>query len=71
MSSLQEKAQSHGLQSIRELTITRLFEEDTPCLGCRGVIEDITSLMNITDKILLALKFKLTQKYSASKRQHR
>ena len=26
--------------------------------------------MNITDKILLALKFEFTQKYSASKSQH-
>ena len=32
-----------------------------------GVIEDTTCLMNSTDKILLALKFELTQKYSASK----
>ena len=36
----------------------------------REVIEDSTYLMKITDKILLALKFELTQKYSASKRQH-
>ena len=36
----------------------------------RGVIKDTTYLMNITDKILLALKFELTQKYSASKSQH-
>ena len=33
----------------------------------REVIEDTTCLMNITDKILLALKFELKQKYSASK----
>ena len=33
--------------------------------------EDTTYLMlNITDKILLALKFELTQKYAASKSQH-
>ena len=36
----------------------------------RGVIKDTTYLMNITDKILMALKFELTQKYSASKSQH-
>ena len=35
-----------------ELVITSLFEEDPPVF-----IEDITYLMNITDKILLALKF--------------
>ena len=32
--------------------------------------EDTTYLMNITDKILLALTFDLTEKYSASKGQH-
>ena len=36
----------------------------------RGVIEDTIYLMNITDTILLALTFELTQKYSASKSQH-
>ena len=39
-------------------------------LGGGGVIEDTTYLMNIADKILLALKFELTQKYSANKSQH-
>ena len=38
--------------------------------GVKGVIEDTTYLMNITEKILLVLKFELTQKYSASKSQH-
>ena len=40
--------------------------------GGGGVIEfeGTTCLMNITDKILLALKFEFTQKYSASKGQH-
>ena len=33
-------------------------------------IEDTTYLMNITNKILWALKFELTQKFSASKSQH-
>ena len=36
-----------------------LFEEDPPCLGYQGYKD-----------ILLALKFELTQKYSASKSQH-
>ena len=35
-------------------------------VGAEG-IEDTTYLTNIIDKILLALKFKLSQKYSASK----
>ena len=48
---------------VRELVITSLFEEEPPCLG-RGVIEDTTYLMNITDNILLALKFELTQIFS-------
>ena len=52
-----------------KLVITSLFEEDSPCLG-KGVIEDTTYLMNITNKILLALKFALTQSYSASQSQH-
>ena len=34
------------------------------------VIKDTTYLMNITDKILLALKFELTQEYSAGESQH-
>ena len=38
--------------------------------GGGGAIEDTTFLMNITDNILLALKFELIQKYSASKSQH-
>ena len=38
--------------------------------GGGGVIEDTACLMNITSKNLLALKFELTQKYSASKSQH-
>ena len=54
---------------IREQVITSLLEEDPPCLGY-GVIEDTIDLMNITNKILLALKFELTQKYSAGKSQH-
>ena len=41
-----------------------LFEED-PNVGGRGVIEDTTLVMNITEKILLALKFEFTHKYSA------
>ena len=45
------------------------FEEDPPCLG-RRVIKDTTYLVNVTDKISLALKFELTQKYSASKSQY-
>ena len=59
--------------ALRELVITSLFEEDPPCLGWRGegVIEDTTCFMNITDKILLALKFELTQKYSSTESQHR
>ena len=52
-----------------ELAMTSLFEEDPPCLG-KGGIEDTTYLMKITDKILLAWKFGLTQKYSASKNQY-
>ena len=36
----------------------------------RGVIKDTAYLMSITDTILLALKFELTHKYSASKSQH-
>ena len=51
---------------IRELVITSLFEEDQPVWG-KGVIEDTSYLIKITDKILLALKFDFTQKYSASK----
>ena len=45
-----------------------LFEEDPPCLG-RKVFEDVTFdyLMNMTNKTLLALKFELTLKFSASK----
>ena len=35
-----------------------------------GVIKDTTYLMNITGKSLLVLKFELTQKCSASIRQH-
>ena len=39
--------------------------------GGGGGIEDNTYLMKlITNKILLALKFELTEKYSASKSQH-
>ena len=38
--------------------------------GIGGFIEYTTCLMNTTNKILLALKFELTQKYSASKSQH-
>ena len=56
------------LGEIRELVTTSLFEEENLWWG-RGVIEDTTYLKNITDKILLALKFELTQKYSASKSQ--
>ena len=40
--------------------------ERTHLVWVRGVIEDNTYVMNITDKILLALKFEFTQKYSAS-----
>ena len=36
----------------------------------RGVIKDTTYLMNITDKMFLAFKIKLAQKYPASKSQH-
>ena len=61
------------LPCLRELVITSLFKEDPPCPGKwgegGGVIEDTTYLMNITNKIVLALKFELTQKYSASKGQ--
>ena len=46
------------------------FVRRVPTLSGAGVIEDTTYLVNITDKILLALKFDLTQKYSASKSQH-
>ena len=42
-----------------------------PGVGGGGrVIKDTTYLMNLTDKILLAFKFELTQKYSVSKSQH-
>ena len=54
---------------VEILVMTTLFEEDPPCLG-RRIIEDTTYLMNISDKILLVLKFELTQKYSARKSQH-
>ena len=53
---------------VRELVITSLFEEDL--VWGRKAIEDTTYLINMTDKILLALKFELTQKESASKSQH-
>ena len=43
---------------------------DDRLVSGRGVIEDTTYLMNIGDKILLPLKFELTQEYSASKSQH-
>ena len=58
--------------SLRELVITSLFEEDLTVWGRGGggVIEDTTHLVNITDTILLALKFELKQKCSASKSQH-
>ena len=39
-------------------------------VGPTGFIEDTISLNNITDKILLALKFELIQKYSAEKSRH-
>ena len=38
--------------------------------GRGGGIEDTTYMTNIIDKISLALRCELTQKYSASKRQH-
>ena len=44
---------------LKELAITSLF------VWGRGVIEH-AYLMNITVKILLAFKFELTQKYSAT-----
>ena len=53
-------------KSVRELVITSLFEEAHFVWG-RGVIEDSNCVMNITDEVLLALKFELTQKDSASK----
>ena len=44
--------------TLRGLVITSLSEDDPPCLGWGGGggIKDTTYLMNITDKILLALK---------------
>ena len=59
-----------------ELVKTSLFTDEPPCLGSAtgggggGVIKDTTYLMNIADKILLALKFESTQKYPGSKSQH-
>ena len=53
--------------------MTSLFEEDPSCLGQGeggGGIEDLAYLMNITDKVLLALKVDLIQKDSVSKSQH-
>ena len=51
-----------------------VFEEDPPCLGWGGgggAFEDTTYLINITDQILLVLKFEITQKYYlASKSEH-
>ena len=41
-----------------------------PTLSGVGGYQKHTLLMYITNKILLALKFELTQKYSASKNQH-
>ena len=52
-----------------KLVITSLFEETPPCL-VKGGIKNTTCLMNITNEILLALKFDLTEIYSASKSQH-
>ena len=48
------------------MVITSLFEEDLPLLELGrgrggGGVADTTYLMNITDKILLALKYELTQ----------
>ena len=66
-----EKAGKEEYWALRELDITSMFERGpmTPCLG-KGVIEDTTYLVNITDRILLALKFELTQKYSVGKSWH-
>ena len=47
---------------MRELVTISLFKE--------GVNEDTNHLTNITDKILLPLKFELTQKSLASKSYH-
>lgn len=62
---------SRKLFFIRDLvkTTTYILEQDPPCLG-KGVIQDTTYLLKITDTILLAFKFELTLEYSASKSSH-
>ena len=56
----------------RELVKTTILKQDPP-LG-KGDFKDTTYLrthhMNITDNILLAFKFELTQEYSAGKIGH-
>ena len=49
---------------FREMVMTKRIH-----LVCGRRLSKPTYLVNITDKILLALKFELTQKYSASRSQ--
>ena len=58
-----------GVDSIKG-TGHNKFVQRGPTLYGVGVIEDTIYLMKITDKILLTLKFEMTQKYSASKSHH-
>ena len=56
--------------NIRELFITCLFEEDSPCLGWGGGGGGFRRhhlSQEPLPTILLAVKFELTEKYSASK----
>ena len=54
-------------KSVKEPRSLQDCSKRTHLVWGRGVIEDSICVMNITDKVLLALKFDLTQKYSASK----
>ena len=54
---------------IRELVKTTILEQDPP-LGWEGDSQRYHLSSNITNSILLAFKFELTQEYSASKSRH-